>query len=63
MLLGVIFLLNVAILKELFTYLFIFERVSERAGKGQRERIPNRLRAVNAEPDGGLDFTNREIVA
>ena len=35
-------------------------------GEGQRarwrERIPNRLLALNIEPDSGLDLTNREIV-
>ena len=27
-----------------------------------RERIPSRLHAVNAQPDAGLKFTNREIM-
>ena len=40
--------------------LFIFE-----VGEGQREReregIPSRLRTAGAEPDVGLDPTNREI--
>ena len=27
----------------------------------ERERIPSRLRGISAEPDVGLDPTNREI--
>ena len=41
----------------------------ERAWEGQgrdrereRERVPGRLRIVSAEPDVGLEPTNREIV-
>ena len=29
--------------------------------EGERERIPNRLRAVSAEPGLGLDLMNHEI--
>ena len=36
-------------------------------GEGQRERggerIPSRLRAVSAEPEVGLELTNREIMS
>ena len=34
------------------------------AGEGQRnrERIPSKLHAVNAEPDAGLDLKNHEIM-
>ena len=50
--------------------IFIFkrERVREskyaRAQEGQREkeRIPNRLHAVNAEPNVGLDLMKYEIM-
>ena len=37
------------------------ERERARAGEGQRERIPTRLPAVSAEPDGRLDPTNHKI--
>ena len=55
-------------------YLFIFEREREREStctrmrrggaerEGESERIPSRLPAVGAEPDAGLDLTNREIM-
>ena len=37
-----------------------------RAGVGQREkereRIPSRLCAISAEPDAGLELTNREVI-
>ena len=44
-------------------YVFI-NREKERAGEEQkdRERILSRLCAVSAEPDAGLDLTNREIM-
>ena len=48
--------------------LFIFERERERArasGGGTeraRKRIPSRLRALSAEPDVGLNLTNREFM-
>ena len=49
--------------------MFIFEREGERPGVGRgrerergRERIPSRLSAVRAEPDVGLEPTNREIM-
>ena len=41
------------------------EREHAQAGEGQRERereIPSRLSAFSAEPDMGLELTNREIV-
>ena len=31
-------------------------------GREETERIPNRLHTVSAEPDLGLDPTNREIM-
>ena len=36
----------------------------ERAGKGRREReeIPSRLHTVSAQPNVGLELTNREIM-
>ena len=45
-----------------------FER--KRAGRGrererereERRRIPNRLHAVNAEPDAGFELTNHDIM-
>ena len=48
-------------------YLFILkERECVSRGRaereGERERIPNRLRAVSAELDLGLDPTNNEIM-
>ena len=53
-----------------FYSLFIyFEREKEEdsmceqgRGREETERIPNRLHAVSAEPDLGLDPTNREIM-
>ena len=42
---------------ELLFYLLTFER--EPTGEEWRERIPSRLRAVIAEPDMGLELTNR----
>ena len=36
-------------------------REREREREGERERIPSRLREVSAEPDVGLELTNREI--
>ena len=55
--------LNMSIL---FLSLFIErerERERERRGEAERrrQRIPNRLCAVSAEPDAGLDLTNLEI--
>ena len=42
------------------------ERASEQAqvgeGQGEEERIPSRLHLVSAEPDVGLQLTDREIV-
>ena len=38
-----------------------FERDTARAGEEQRERIPGRPCAISAEPDAGLEPTNREI--
>ena len=42
------------------------ERVRARASRGGaergRERIPSRLSTASAEPDTGLEPTNREIV-
>ena len=41
------------------------EREREQAGEGKREekeRIPNRLRVVSAEPNSGLDPTSHEIM-
>ena len=32
-----------------------------REGERNRKRIPSRLHAVDAEPDVGLELTNREI--
>ena len=59
--------------KLFFNVLFVYswERASERErertsrrGRGaEGERIPSRLRAVSAEPDMGLEPTNREIMA
>ena len=53
-----------------FFFKFIYsERQRETAGEGQRERErirerenPNRLCDVSAEPDTGLELTNREIL-
>ena len=39
------------------------ERTSRRGRGAEGERIPSRLRAVSAEPDMGLEPTNREIMA
>ena len=44
----------------MFVYLFLRER-ERKQGRG-RERIPSRLQAVSAEPEAGLEPTNREIV-
>ena len=40
------------------------ERERERAGEGQRERerVPGRVHTVCAEPDSGLELTNRGIM-
>ena len=39
------------------------EREREREGEGNTEsKAGSRLRAVNTEPDAGLEFTNREIM-
>ena len=59
-----------------FLSLFIyFERVREREREkasssggraekeGERERIPNRLHIVSAEPDSGLEPMNIEVTA
>ena len=46
-----------------FKFLFIyFERDTVRAGEGQRERIPSRLRTVSTEPYVVLDPTNHETI-
>ena len=47
----------------LFIYLFTY-LLREQAGKGQRERERelSRVLAVSAEPDVGLELTNREIM-
>ena len=42
----------------IFLKLFIFEGGAERKG----ERIPSGLHPVSAEPDVGLDLTNRAIM-
>ena len=43
-------------------YLFIpRERVGEEQRERGRERIPGRLHAASAEPNAGLELTNREI--
>ena len=39
------------------------ERERDRETEREGERIPSRLRAVSAEPDAGLELTNREITA
>ena len=47
----------------MFIYLFWkSESKHEKGGKRERGRIPSRLRTVSAEPDTGLNPTNREIV-
>ena len=38
------------------------EREPGRVRERERERIPSRFCAVSAEPDVGLDLTNREII-
>ena len=44
-------------------YLFILqEKESTAEGQRDRERIPNRLRAVSTEPDMGLHLTRYEIM-
>ena len=51
-------------MKKTFLSLFVYLRESK-LGKGrerERERIPSRPRTVSAEPDVGLEPTNREIV-
>ena len=43
----------------------LFERERDQAGEGQRERereIPSRFHAASAEPSGGLELTNGEIM-
>ena len=40
----------------------LFRSVGEGQRERERERIPSRLRTVSAEPDAGLELTNREIV-
>ena len=50
--------------------MFIFERESEQAGEGQRERETqnpkqapgSRPRAVSTEPNTGLELTDHEVV-
>ena len=44
----------------IFLSLCIWER--ERAGEGQRERVPSRLHTVGMEPHVGLKPTNHEIM-
>ena len=51
----------------MFIYFWDRERDSAWAGEGQREReteskAGSRIWAVSAEPDAGLDLTNREIM-
>ena len=47
-------------------YLFILRESPHKWGGGKRkkgrEKIPSRLGAVGAEPDVGLELTNREIM-
>ena len=45
-------------------YLF-GERKRAQAGEGQRraDGTPSRFQAISAEPDAGLELTNREITA
>ena len=38
------------------------ERGRTQAWEGKREKIPNRLDTVSAEPDMGLDLSNHEIM-
>ena len=38
------------------------DRERERKRERERERIPSRLCTVSAEPDAGLNLTNREIM-
>ena len=38
------------------------QREKDRERERERENIPSRLRAVSAEPDAGLEPTNREIM-
>ena len=47
-------------IKKIFFKFIYFERQRE-WGRG-RERIPGGLHAVSAEPDAGLELTNREII-
>ena len=45
--------------------MFILREKEREGGKGRDgwiEKIPSRLHAVSAEPDVGLDPTNREIM-
>ena len=44
----------------LFYFYFLFLR--ERGRKRGKEGMPNRLCAVSAEPDAGLDLMNRDIM-
>ena len=49
----------------LFFKLFILkerENVAQGQRAGEKERIGSRLLAVSAEPDTGLELTNREIM-
>ena len=41
--------------------LFIYSERKRELGRG-RERIPSRLCIVSAEPNAGLELTNREIM-
>ena len=48
-----------------FFFLLIYlerERVQGRSRERERKRIPRRLHAVSAEPDAGLEPTNRELM-
>ena len=47
----------------LYIFLMFIYLSWEQERAGNRERIPTRLHAVSAEPNVGLDPTNREIMA
>ena len=45
-----------------FKFIYLREREWGRGRERGRERIPSRFHAVSAEPNVGLELTNREIM-
>ena len=45
-----------------FSCLFVYFEMRERDREREGERNPSRVYTVNAEPNVGLDLTNREVI-